>query len=512
MKSCPKCNTQIPEECDICPNCEKESETAVSPAVEESTSVPEEENLSSPKSDSTPPKKSNKLKIIIPLVIVIVATTLLLTKYIFLPQETAAPNIVPKETDIEIPKDTEIESTSSPVDSNQSNSGNTEDEKSRFSADAKPVDGKEYIGNGLTYIIYNDDSIEIVNYEGNQTSITIPSEIDDHPVSRIGASAFENCTFIEDIYLYADVISIGDCAFKNCTSLEDFTIPKSMKSIGVSAFEGCSNMTDVFVYGGETIGDCAFKNCTSLEDFTIPKGMKSIGVSAFEGCTNLEDVYVYSDDVTYSVNVFANCPKLEELPDGAYPDGVFSDDSSNTSQDNESTNDDSEIGVVKHIHSAADIPNKLMNDKFKSVIDLFSKGYSQSGLNISNAIPSDDGKTYIFYLDNLEFLGKECEDGALQPRIIYSGDAINNNGAPDKIFFEIANPLKSNGYKETVKVVEDIAEALGISDWGLIDNDYSSSSAWATGEYATFSFTNLKLELTVSNTDGTVEIEITPIG
>lgn len=172
---------------------------------------------------------------------------------------------------------------------------------------------------------------------------------------------------------------------------------------------------------------------------------------------------------------------------------------------------DSEIGVIENIHTATDIPDALMNDEFKNAVDLLSKGFSQSGLDISDATTYDDGETYIFYLDNLEFLGDECDDDYFQPRIIYSGDAINNDGTPDKLFFEFANPLKSNGYEETVEMVEDITEALDISDAGLIDNDYSSSSKLANGEYATFTFPNLGLELTVSNTDGTVEIEIVPV-
>lgn len=184
---------------------------------------------------------------------------------------------------------------------------------------------------------------------------------------------------------------------------------------------------------------------------------------------------------------------------------------SNISQDDESKDDDSEIGVVENIHTTADIPNELMNDEFKHVIDLFSKGFSQSGLDISDAIKTDAG-TYIFYFKGLEFLGDECEENdSFCPRVIYNQDAINNNGTPYTICFAFANPLKSNGYKETVEMVEDIADALDISDSGLIDNDYSSSSKWATGEYATFTFPNLSLKLTVSNTDGTVEIEIVPI-
>lgn len=217
----------------------------------------------------------------------------------------------------------------------------------------------------------------------------------------------------------------------------------------------------------------------------------------------------YNLDVTMAHGFFAYDPdgKIEikwEVPESFT---VETDEEENT----ESNDVDSKIGVVENIHIVADIPNELMNEEFKSVIDLFSKGFSQSGLDITNVTTCDDGETYIFYLDNLEFLGDECEDGALQPRIIYNKDAINNNGTPNKVFFEIANPLKSNGYKETVEMVEDIAEALDISNSGLIDNDYSSSSKLAIGEYATFTFPNLSIELTVSNTDGTVEIEIVPI-
>ncbi len=426
-----------------------------------------------------------------------------------------------------------------------------------FSLDAKPVDGKEYIGDGFSYVIYDDNSIEIMSYTGNKAEISIPSEINDYLVSRIASSAFENCTFLEEVNIWADVIIIGESAFKGCTNLKEISIPSSVSEIydstfegctnlkeaniwgdviriGVSAFkncvslkeisvpnscllvdksafEGCTDMEEVNLWGGEVIGECAFKNCTSLKEISIPSEVTVIKESAFKGCKSLKEVNVWGDNVTFGVNVFANCPKLEELPDGAYPDGVYSDDSSNTSQNGESNDTTSEVGVVKNIQTPADIPNGLMNDEFKSVIDLFSKGFSQSGLDINNATTYDDGETYIFYLEGLVFLGKEPEDGYFSPRIIYSKEAVSSNGTPDMIYFAFSYPRKSNGYKETVEMIEDIAKALGISDDGLIDNDYSSSSEWATGEYATFTFLNLNLKLVVSNMQSSVEIEIVPV-
>ncbi len=183
---------------------------------------------------------------------------------------------------------------------------------------------------------------------------------------------------------------------------------------------------------------------------------------------------------------------------------------SNATQDNNSTNETLELGVVEHIKTAAEIPDTLMNNEFKNIVSLFSKGYSESGLNISNAESFDGGETNIFYLEGLEFLGKEPEGGYFSPRIIYSKEAINNNGTPNMIYLAFSYPRKSNGYEETVEIVEDIAKALGITSEGLIDNDYSSSSKWATGKYATFTFTQLNLELTVSNMQSSVEIEIVP--
>lgn len=225
------------------------------------------------------------------------------------------------------------------------------------------------------------------------------------------------------------------------------------------------------------------------------------------------DFFGYYSPGYLEINWEAADDVLEEIKEA--PESIIEEtdeeERAETDDYDKSKDADSEIGVVENIHTTADIPNTLMNDKFKNVIDLFSKGFSKSGLDISNATKTDAG-TYIFYFDDLEFLGDKCEENdSLCPRVIYDQDAINNNGTPYEMCFAFANPLKSNGYNETVEMIEDIAKALGISNSGLIDNDYSSSSKLATGEYATFTFPNLNLKLTVSNTDGTVEIEIIPI-
>lgn len=199
------------------------------------------------------------------------------------------------------------------------------------SLDASPVDGVEHEFGDFKYIVLTDGTIEITKYTGNDNDVTISSSYDGYEVSRIGSSAFEGCTTIENIILWPDVIVIGEAAFKGCAKLEEFSIPSSCVMIGESAFESCSDLEDVIFWGGEVIGNRAFKDCTSLKDISIPSEVISIGESAFEGCLSLESVIIWGDDVSFGVNAFANCPKLGKLPDGAYNDSTDNTDTNNTS-------------------------------------------------------------------------------------------------------------------------------------------------------------------------------------
>lgn len=251
------------------------------------------------------------------------------------------------------------------------------------SLDATPVDGTEHKSGDIKYIVLSDGTIEITRYTGSDDEVTISSTYDGYDVSRIGASAFEgcntveeiimwpdvivigeaafkgcteleefsipssvtiindsvfeNCTSLESIIIWGDVTSIGDAAFKNCSSLEEVSIPSSCTMIGKSAFEGCTDMEDVIFWGGEVIGDRSFKGCTSLKDISIPSEVTTIGESAFEGCTSLESVLIWGDDVTFGVNAFANCPKLDELPEGAYNDDTVDTDTSNDRDNTDTT-------------------------------------------------------------------------------------------------------------------------------------------------------------------------------
>ena len=92
-----------------------------------------------------------------------------------------------------------------------------------------------------------DGKATITAYIGTETTLTIPSKLED-----------------------ATVVAIADSAFEGNTKLTSVTLPKTVTSIGASAFEGCSALKTITLSDNvATIGRAAFKNCTSLETMKI---------------------------------------------------------------------------------------------------------------------------------------------------------------------------------------------------------------------------------------------------
>ena len=183
------------------------------------------------------------------------------------------------------------------------------------------------------------------------TAVTIPSTIDDYPVTAIGEKAFSHCTSLASVTIPNGVQTIRNSTFVGCTSLASVTIPNSVTSIEKWAFNGCTSLTSVTIPSGvQTIGNDAFVNCTSLKrikvnesnnyysssddgvlfnkektalitypcgktdtSYTIPSGVTSIGENAFNHCTSLESVTIPSGVQTIGNSAFFNCTSLANV-------------------------------------------------------------------------------------------------------------------------------------------------------------------------------------------------------
>ncbi|HEZ7990141.1 MAG TPA: leucine-rich repeat protein [Ruminococcus sp.] len=154
----------------------------------------------------------------------------------------------------------------------------------------------------------------ITKYNGSDTDIVIPSEINGVTVTQIKDMAFDECTEIISIYIPDSVTSIGSGAFNNCSKLEKVTLPNAIEIIPAGMFYHCSSLTDIQIPDSVTdIQMSSFEGCSSLTNIEIPDSVTGISNYSFMDCTVLSSVTL-SDSLTYiGINAFANCPLLKSI-------------------------------------------------------------------------------------------------------------------------------------------------------------------------------------------------------
>ena len=160
----------------------------------------------------------------------------------------------------------------------------------------------------------DEESVTIIGYNGNDSDITIPSELGGLPVTEIGSQAFRFNTIATSITIPGGVTGIRFSAFGDCTSLVSITIPDSVASIGDAAFVGCTSLTTITIPDGITnIGYWTFMNCESLAAITIPDSVTDIGHNAFSGCNSLISITIPAGVTSIDFDAFNNCTSLASL-------------------------------------------------------------------------------------------------------------------------------------------------------------------------------------------------------
>ncbi|MBR6633135.1 MAG: leucine-rich repeat protein [Clostridia bacterium] len=200
----------------------------------------------------------------------------------------------------------------------------------------------------LTYEISNNE-VTITGCSTSATTVTIPSDIEGYPVTKIGGFAFGSA-HVTKIVLPETITSIELGAFDGCldlekievdenneryfsdaqgvlyfklgndstlircpegTTLTSYTLPENVLHIGDFAFYNCDSLTNVTISDG-VIGILysAFSGCDSLAGITIPDSVTSIGSEAFARCTSLTSVTILNSKASIGSDVFMGCTNL----------------------------------------------------------------------------------------------------------------------------------------------------------------------------------------------------------
>jgi len=192
---------------------------------------------------------------------------------------------------------------------------------------------------GLEYALNADGESYSVTGIGTatDTTVVIPNEYNNKPVTEIGENAFhmdpsgeKPLANIINVYIPKSIIIIGGAAFWSNDNLQNvyFEDGSQLKNIGPTAFS-MTRITKIKIPNGVTSIDDDIFSWTPLEQIEIPNTVLNIGWHAFGMCTNLSKVIFEENSQleTIEYNAFSGCESLTsiDLPESLtnIGDGAF---------------------------------------------------------------------------------------------------------------------------------------------------------------------------------------------
>lgn len=168
----------------------------------------------------------------------------------------------------------------------------------------------EHYGNPYT----QKEECILTKYNGDDTVVTIPSEIDGHTIEAIGNNVFKGNTKITAVNIPDSINIIASYAFSGCSKLESLTLPSSVKWLEVGAFDGCTSLRTVSLGSGlELIDDYVFNNCKKITSVELPSSVTKIGYGAFAYCAALESVTFNDGLEKIGDSAFNGCSALTRI-------------------------------------------------------------------------------------------------------------------------------------------------------------------------------------------------------
>ena len=131
-------------------------------------------------------------------------------------------------------------------------------------------------------------------------------------VEYIASGAFEACSSLREIWLSDRLTRLKSSTFKSCTSLQYVVIPGNLRDIDWDVFEDCRSLQLVIFGGGVTSSISSgrvFGNCTALRAIYCSSGVQEFSVlSLLENCPQIEDVWLFNPEV----NVWGSFPVINQ--------------------------------------------------------------------------------------------------------------------------------------------------------------------------------------------------------
>ncbi len=179
--------------------------------------------------------------------------------------------------------------------------------------------------NGYTFQLLNDSTYAVTGYTGKSTTLNIPGEYKNTPVTQIGYSAFRSL-HIEDVIIPDSITTIGGFAFAEST-LNSIDIPDSVTNINELAFQTSKLLTNISVtdnnsqyssnegilYSKDESIIIKYPEGRKGYTYTLPNNVTKIGDYAFSMVKNLKEVTIDDFVTTIGTYAFYNAQNLNNL-------------------------------------------------------------------------------------------------------------------------------------------------------------------------------------------------------
>ena len=117
--------------------------------------------------------------------------------------------------------------------------------------------------------VYEDETVEIVKYMGEEARVEVPAGINSRTVVDISTRAFENCDTVEEVFLPASLTTLPSKLFDGCDNLRAVYIPLTVKTIGKNLVSDCPAFTTVRYAGTEAQWNAVSKGNALTENYLI---------------------------------------------------------------------------------------------------------------------------------------------------------------------------------------------------------------------------------------------------
>lgn len=140
----------------------------------------------------------------------------------------------------------------------------------------------------LSYIVLDNDTVQIVKYDGKKKNYSIPSKIDGKAVTVIGSHAFSSCPDLESLTIPGSVRDVHECAVAYCPKLKKLTVKEgNLKALDSMDIYCCRNLQTVSL--PENINSFTFLyDCTGVEKVTFDS--KNPYYKSYEGVVFSKDL------------------------------------------------------------------------------------------------------------------------------------------------------------------------------------------------------------------------------